>query len=76
MRIANLSGRLVVVTGEPGHEIAYDVEKNGSGRFGAGPQAIYETWDVGRHPAAVQPGQIPARFRAGRTVAGYPRRTG
>ncbi len=46
MRIANLSGRLVVVTGEPGHEIAYDVEKNSSGRFGADPQAIYETWDA------------------------------
>ena len=46
MRIANLSGRLVVITGDAGHEIAYDVEKNSSGRFGAGPQAIYETWDL------------------------------
>ncbi len=45
MRIANLSGRLVVLTGDAGHEIAYDVEKNSSGRFGADPQAIYETWD-------------------------------
>jgi hypothetical protein len=44
MRIANLSGRLVVVTGDAGHEIAYDVEKNGSGLFGPDPQASYETW--------------------------------
>jgi 2,4-diketo-3-deoxy-L-fuconate hydrolase len=44
MRIANLSGRLVVVTGNAGHEIAYDVEKNSSGLFGPDPQAIYETW--------------------------------
>ena len=34
MRIANLAGRLVVLTGDAGHEIAHDVEKNSSGRFG------------------------------------------
>jgi 2,4-diketo-3-deoxy-L-fuconate hydrolase len=44
MRIANLSGRLVVVTGEPGVETAHDVEKNSSGRFGSQPQAVYEEW--------------------------------
>ncbi|NUP03977.1 MAG: fumarylacetoacetate hydrolase family protein [Nonomuraea sp.] len=45
MRIANLSGRLVIVTGDPGAEIAYDVEKNSHGRFGARPQAVYDDWD-------------------------------
>lgn len=46
MRIANYEGRLVVVTGEEGHEIAHDVEKNSGGRFGPEPQAIYEDWDA------------------------------
>ena len=46
MRIANHEGRLVVVTGEPGHEVAHDVEKNSGGRFGPEPQAIYEDWDA------------------------------
>jgi len=45
MRIANLSGRLVVVTGDPGREVAHDVEKDSGGRFGADPQAVYEAWD-------------------------------
>jgi hypothetical protein len=44
MRIANYEGRLVVVTGGKGHEIAHDVEKNSGGRFGPEPQAIYEDW--------------------------------
>jgi 2,4-didehydro-3-deoxy-L-rhamnonate hydrolase len=46
MRIANHEGRLAVVAGDAGHEVAYDVEKNSSGRFGAGPQAIYDDWDA------------------------------
>ena len=45
MRIANYEGRLVVVTGEAGHELAHDVEKASNGRFGPDPQAIYEDWD-------------------------------
>jgi 2-keto-4-pentenoate hydratase/2-oxohepta-3-ene-1,7-dioic acid hydratase in catechol pathway len=45
MRIANLSGRLVVVTGDPGSEVAHDVEENSGGRFGADPQAVYGVWD-------------------------------
>jgi 2,4-didehydro-3-deoxy-L-rhamnonate hydrolase len=44
MRIANLDGRLVIVTGPPGEETAHDVEKGSGGRFGADPQAIYEDW--------------------------------
>ena len=46
MRIANLNGRLVMVTGKPGQEIAHDVEKNSSGRFAADPQAVYDQWAV------------------------------
>jgi 2-keto-4-pentenoate hydratase/2-oxohepta-3-ene-1,7-dioic acid hydratase in catechol pathway len=46
MRIANYEGRLVVVAGVEGHEIAHDVEKNSGGRFGPEPQAIYEDWDA------------------------------
>jgi 2-keto-4-pentenoate hydratase/2-oxohepta-3-ene-1,7-dioic acid hydratase in catechol pathway len=40
MRIANLSGRLVIVT----HGGAIDVEKTSDGRFPADPQAIYSQW--------------------------------
>ena len=46
MRVANLEGRLVVVSGDAGHEAAYDVEKNSGGRFAADPQAVYEDWDA------------------------------
>jgi 2-keto-4-pentenoate hydratase/2-oxohepta-3-ene-1,7-dioic acid hydratase in catechol pathway len=46
MRIANYEGRLVVVAGGVGHEVAHDVEKNSGGRFGPEPQAIYEDWDA------------------------------
>jgi 2,4-didehydro-3-deoxy-L-rhamnonate hydrolase len=44
MRIANLSGRLVVVSGDPGAEVAYDVEKHSGGKFGPDPQAVYDDW--------------------------------
>lgn len=44
MRIANLSGRLVLLTGgDPG--AAVDVEKASGGEFSADPQAVYERWD-------------------------------
>lgn len=46
MRIANLAGRLVVVDGPAGSEVAFDVEQNSSGRFSHQPQAIYEEWDA------------------------------
>ncbi|MGD0241620.1 MAG: fumarylacetoacetate hydrolase family protein [Streptosporangiaceae bacterium] len=45
MRIANYEGRLTVVTGDPGHELAHDVEKASNGRFGPDPQAVYQDWD-------------------------------
>ncbi|WP_020389748.1 fumarylacetoacetate hydrolase family protein [Kribbella catacumbae] len=44
MRVANLQGRLVVIAGDPGHELAFDVEKGSNGRFGADPQRVYEDW--------------------------------
>ena len=40
MRIANLSGRLVLITGGR----AVDVAKASEGRFGSDPQAIYDRW--------------------------------
>jgi 2,4-diketo-3-deoxy-L-fuconate hydrolase len=46
MRVANSGGRLVIVTGDAGHEIAYDVEKSSGGRFRADPQAVYDEWDA------------------------------
>ncbi|MYX30228.1 fumarylacetoacetate hydrolase [Streptomyces sp. SID8381] len=48
MRIANLSGRLVLdVDG-----LAVDVETASGGRFAADPQAVYERWEEFRHWAA------------------------
>ena len=44
MRVANLDGRLVIVTGEAGQEIGYDVEKSSGGQFSADPQAVYDVW--------------------------------
>lgn len=43
MRIANLSGRLVLVTAD---EAAVDVERASGGRFGPDPQAVYDEWDA------------------------------
>jgi 2-keto-4-pentenoate hydratase/2-oxohepta-3-ene-1,7-dioic acid hydratase in catechol pathway len=48
MRIANLSGRLVLVIDDR----AIDVEASSNGRFGSDPQAIYETWSEFRDWAA------------------------
>ncbi|MCB5907374.1 fumarylacetoacetate hydrolase family protein [Streptomyces pinistramenti] len=49
MRIANLSGRLALVSGDGR---ALDVERAGGGRFSADPQAVYERWDEFRAWAA------------------------
>ncbi|MFG3133826.1 fumarylacetoacetate hydrolase family protein [Streptomyces tendae] len=48
MRIANLSGRLVLIVGDR----AVDVEQSSDGRFSAEPQAVYERWDEFRAWAA------------------------
>jgi 2-keto-4-pentenoate hydratase/2-oxohepta-3-ene-1,7-dioic acid hydratase in catechol pathway len=51
MRIANLSGRLVLL--EPGGDgRAVDVERSSDGRFSADPQAVYDRWDGFREWAA------------------------
>jgi 2,4-didehydro-3-deoxy-L-rhamnonate hydrolase len=42
LRIANLAGRLVLVT--PDGMAALDVERASQGRFAAGPQAVYDQW--------------------------------
>jgi len=60
VRIANLSGRLVVVTGAPGHENAHDVEKVSSGRFDSSPQRIYERWEEFTTWAATQSWDDPS----------------
>ena len=43
MRIANLAGRLVLVTKDG--TAALDVEQASQGRFAAEPQAVYDRWD-------------------------------
>jgi 2-keto-4-pentenoate hydratase/2-oxohepta-3-ene-1,7-dioic acid hydratase in catechol pathway len=40
VRIGNLDGRLVILTGDS----AIDVEEASAGRFGSDPQAVYERW--------------------------------
>ena len=44
MRIANLAGRLVLLTGDV-PQGAVDVEKASGGEFDSDPQAVYERWD-------------------------------
>ncbi|MBO2446149.1 fumarylacetoacetate hydrolase family protein [Actinomadura barringtoniae] len=48
MRIANLAGRLVLVS----EGRAVDVERVSGGRFGADPQAVYADWEAFREWAA------------------------
>lgn len=48
MRIANLSGRLVLIADDR----AIDVERASNGTFAADPQAVYERWDEFRTWAA------------------------
>jgi hypothetical protein len=43
MRIANLSGRLVLISADTA---AVDVDQASEGRFGPDPQAIYDEWDA------------------------------
>jgi 2,4-diketo-3-deoxy-L-fuconate hydrolase len=58
VRIANLSNRLVLVTGDG----AVDVEKASGGRFSSDPQAIYEGWPEFREWAATAPPDAAASF--------------
>ncbi|WP_037577683.1 fumarylacetoacetate hydrolase family protein [Phaeacidiphilus oryzae] len=50
MRIANVSGRLALITADGTR--AVDVERASDGRFAADPQAVYEHWDAFREWAA------------------------
>jgi 2,4-didehydro-3-deoxy-L-rhamnonate hydrolase len=50
MRIANLTGRLVLL--EPAGDRAVDVERASGGRFGPDPQSVYDSWDAFREWAA------------------------
>jgi 2-keto-4-pentenoate hydratase/2-oxohepta-3-ene-1,7-dioic acid hydratase in catechol pathway len=64
MRIANLDGRLVLLSGER----ALDVERASTGRFAPDAQAVYERWDEFTEWAAGQAGDgdpfDPARLGA------------
>ena len=75
MRIANAGGRLVVITGDPGREVAHDVEKTSSGRFSASPQAVYDEWDAFTAWAATArwEGGQPVRLEALGSPAPVPR---
>lgn len=46
MRIANIAGRLALITGDTDAVggVAVDVEKASDGRFSADPQAVFERW--------------------------------
>ena len=65
MRVGNLAGRLVIVTGAG----AIDVETASGGRFGPEPQAVYDQWAdfagwaAGTDDAAAQPYE-PAQLGA------------
>jgi 2-keto-4-pentenoate hydratase/2-oxohepta-3-ene-1,7-dioic acid hydratase in catechol pathway len=45
MHLANLEKRAVLVIGEPGAELAVDIAKASSGRFGPDVPGIYRAWD-------------------------------
>jgi Fumarylacetoacetate (FAA) hydrolase family len=53
VRIANISGRLTLVSDEGG----IDVETASAGRFGPDPQAVYEQWQAFREWAEQAPSQ-------------------
>jgi 2-keto-4-pentenoate hydratase/2-oxohepta-3-ene-1,7-dioic acid hydratase in catechol pathway len=69
MRIANLDGRLVVVTGGR----AVDVAKASDGRFDADPQRVYERWAEFRTWVGSTPGLVGEPFDPGALGAPAPR---
>lgn len=69
MRIANLSGRLVLVSGDR----ALDVEHASSGRFGSDPQAVYGDWEAFIDWAAGQDASTGVPFEARDLDAAVPR---
>lgn len=69
MRIANLDGRLVLLT-EDG---AIDVERASQGRFGSDPQAIYTVWDDFRAWAATPDSTAATAYDEHQLDAAVPR---
>ena len=67
MRIANLSGRLVLITTD---EAAVDVERASGGRFGPDPQAVYDEWDA--FTSWAQAADLPGATRFGVEDLGSP----
>ena len=73
MRIANLAGRLVLVTRDG--TAALDVERASQGRFAADPQAVYDQWpEFTRLGGGRRPGQRAAPFAAATWARPRPRR--
>ena len=68
MRIGNLDGRLVILTGAGG----MDVERASGGRFGADPQAVYPRWAEFTSWAAGQGGEGAEPYDAARLGAPAP----
>ena len=60
MRIANLSGRLAILT----DDVALDVERASEGRFGSDPQAVYERWSEFREWASTQDAEAGVPYDA------------
>ncbi|MGN6200458.1 fumarylacetoacetate hydrolase family protein [Humibacter sp.] len=58
MRIANLSGRLVLLSGDR----ALDVEQASDGRFSSDPQSVYERWSEFAQWAATQDAANGAQY--------------
>jgi 2,4-diketo-3-deoxy-L-fuconate hydrolase len=71
MRIANLAGRLVLLTGDG----AIDVERVSGHRFSADPQAVYARWDEFRAWAADAPPDAAVAFDSADLLAPSPRPT-
>lgn len=57
MRVANLSGRLVLITDAGSEPKAIDVERASEGRFSADPQTVYARWAEFREWAESEPRQ-------------------
>jgi 2-keto-4-pentenoate hydratase/2-oxohepta-3-ene-1,7-dioic acid hydratase in catechol pathway len=69
VRIGNLDGRLVILTGSGG----IDVERASGGRFGADPQAVYPRWAEFASWAAAQGSEAAEPCDATRLGAPAPR---
>jgi len=72
VRLANLAGRAVVVTGDR----AVDVEQASDGRFGSDPQALFDDWQAFAEWASAVPDAAAAAsiaFEATRLGAPVPR---